>query len=317
MKLFENLFIFLLIGLCPVSAFAQNLSVDVSATVDKSVVKIGDRFLYKIRISRKPEISIEIPDMGEVLEKFVILNQDIKQGKSDGKLIETLCFELALYEIGKFEIPKVGILYNASDQKMTVYSKAVVIEVESILEPDQTQYKIRDIKQPLNIPFNYGSMFFLLFCLLFAAAIFSFYIKKLLKSKGNVAPIEEGIILTPDEKAFLLLNELVKEDLIKNGFAKEYYTRLSDILRGYLEDRYEYSAMDKTTQEISKALKSLKVKMGPYDLMRTVLENSDLVKFAKYLPGNKEPDQDVQQARSFVEMTTEHPETDENIDKGS
>ncbi|MDP8218056.1 MAG: BatD family protein [Candidatus Theseobacter exili] len=317
MKLFYNLCIFLFIGLCPVSAFAQNLSVDVSATVDKSVVKIGDRFLYKLRISRKPGVLMEIPDMDKILEQFVIVNQKIEQGKSKGKWLETLCFELALYETGKYEIPKVGILFKEKGQEKTVFSNSVSVEVGSILEPDQTHYRIRDIKQPLNVPFNYGLMILLLICLLFGAAIIAFIMKKLLKRNKGFVPFNNEISLSPDEKAFKLLDELIEEDLIKNGFVKEYYTRLSGILRGYLEDRYDYSAMDKTTQEISKALKSLKVKMGPYDLMRTALENSDLVKFAKYLPVSKESENDVHQARSFVEMTTEHPETDENIDKGS
>ena len=55
--------------------------------------------------------------------------------------------------------------------------------------------------------------------------------------------------------------------------------------------------------------------MAPSDLVRAVLENSDLVKFAKYFPDSRESDNDIQQARSFVEMTKEQREPPESSSK--
>jgi hypothetical protein len=51
------------------------------------------------------------------------------------------------------------------------------------------------------------------------------------------------------EIAYARLRALVKDDLIKAGKVKEVYERVSNILRHYIEHRFDLRAPERTTEE--------------------------------------------------------------------
>jgi hypothetical protein len=69
--------------------------------------------------------------------------------------------------------------------------------------------------------------------------------------------------------------------------AKMFYSRLTDILRAYLEGAFNAPALDRTTAEIFAELKSLSITTDQRLGLRTVLEDGDLAKFAKLEPTKK------------------------------
>ena len=61
-------------------SFAAGSAVDVTATADKSLITIGDTFSYKLSIARSPEVMVSIPDMEKILDKFTIIDREIRAG---------------------------------------------------------------------------------------------------------------------------------------------------------------------------------------------------------------------------------------------
>ena len=118
----------------------------------------------------------------------------------------------------------------------------------------------------------------------------------------------------PYERAIDELNKLRGEKLCENGQEKEFYTRLTDILRTYLHGRFGVNAMEMTSTQIRHAIQSNEETRLSKANMERVLETADFVKFAKVRPL---PDDNVKAFNSaiqFVEDTKPQPVIEENAD---
>jgi hypothetical protein len=83
---------------------------------------------------------------------------------------------------------------------------------------------------------------------------------------------------------------------------KNYYTKLTEALRKYIEERYGFSAMEMTSSEIIEQLmKSADSKS--LDELRHVFQTADLVKFAKYSTLINENDANLVTAIEFINET--------------
>jgi hypothetical protein len=83
---------------------------------------------------------------------------------------------------------------------------------------------------------------------------------------------------------------------------KEYYTKLTDALRRYIEERYGFSAMEMTSSEIiDRLMKSPDAKS--LNELRQLFSTADLVKFAKYSTLINENDANLMNALEFINET--------------
>jgi len=138
--------------------------------------------------------------------------------------------------------------------------------------------------------------------LLIAGAIFA-YIKWFKKGgiKLPLMPLKKPI--PPYELAIKRLNELHEEHLCERGAEKIYYTRLTDILRNYLQGRFGINAMEMTSTQIMQAIESAEIAPGLYPQIDMTLRTADFVKFAKVKPTPTENDKTFKAVVSFVEQT--------------
>jgi hypothetical protein len=114
----------------------------------------------------------------------------------------------------------------------------------------------------------------------------------------------------PKEPAHVIamreLARLKEEELWQKGEVKEYYSRLSDIIRRYIDDRYGISSPELTTDETVRMLQRAAVTTtDQMTLVKDLLLLSDMVKFAKYLPQSEIHERSFDDAVKFVEMTRE------------
>lgn len=109
------------------------------------------------------------------------------------------------------------------------------------------------------------------------------------------------IIIPAHRWALDRLDRLAEARLIERGETHEYYFRLSDIVRGYVERRFSILAPEMTTDEFTEVLRNDRVLEEPHRrLLGPFLEACDLVKFARHVPGREEADGAFESARSFV-----------------
>lgn len=125
----------------------------------------------------------------------------------------------------------------------------------------------------------------------------------LVTKKGRAVILPAKKPVPPYELAMRQLNELKEQHLCENGQEREFYTRLTEILRDYLARRFGINAMEMTSSQIVSVLESNAETKLPNRYMKQILEIADFVKFAKVRPL---PDDNVKafsSAMQFVEDT--------------
>ena len=106
------------------------------------------------------------------------------------------------------------------------------------------------------------------------------------RKKEKVKPILSEVVrpLSLKEKTILAIENLEKKQLWKQGLLKEHYVELSFILREYLSKRYTLSLIEKTSYESKLLLTQKGIPVLTIDEVGEILNQSDMVKFAKSEP---------------------------------
>lgn len=209
------------------------------------------------------------------------------------------------------------ILYVANGE--TIASNRLVLKVFPVdvdsLETIHDYADVADVDRSFidylpDFIVDYG-LWILAVIIVLAIGGFVFY---MMKKKKNpfAAPAPKPV--PPYEKAIDELSRLRAEKLCEQGKEKEFYTRLTDILRIYLNGRFGINAMEMTSTQIRRVLEANEETRLSKENLERVLETADFVKFAKVRPL---PDDNVRafnSAMQFVEDTKPRPvipETDE------
>jgi hypothetical protein len=107
------------------------------------------------------------------------------------------------------------------------------------------------------------------------------------------------------------LEQIKTEKIWQQGQIKQFYTDITDVIREYLSGAYCINAMEMTTDEIVALVKKNKDLDEIRLVLKDMLELSDLVKFAKFVPLENENEKAVLDAFMIVEKTTKEEETEE------
>ena len=171
--------------------------------------------------------------------------------------------------------------------------------------PLDTNQAIFDIKLPYGAPVKFIEVlpYFLGILILAGVLIIAtWFIRKRKRKK------QEGVrfkpLIPPHITALQELDKVKEERLWQNNREKEYYSRLTEILRIYLEGRYEIYAMEQTSEEILDSLSKTGFNDNRlFDKLKSTLTISDLAKFAKLKPSPNENEGCLLDAYVFVNDT--------------
>ncbi|MBK8227936.1 MAG: hypothetical protein IPK70_12295 [Flavobacteriales bacterium] len=123
--------------------------------------------------------------------------------------------------------------------------------------------------------------------------------------KAPQEPVLEAAPIALHERVLAALDALEQERLWQQGLHKPYQSRLTDLLRGYIEERYNVPALERTTDELMHELRVSPLSNDHQVLLGNMLHAADMVKFAKALPSPQENEQLMASARRFVMATAE------------
>ena len=107
----------------------------------------------------------------------------------------------------------------------------------------------------------------------------------------------------PHVTALQNLENIRNQKLWQEGKYKEYHTLISDTLRMYLEGRYGITAMELTSDEILKVMKSQVIDPVSKEKLKQILVLADYVKFAKVVPIDVENELSMNSAFDFINGT--------------
>ncbi|MDD5021262.1 MAG: hypothetical protein PHR82_03875 [Endomicrobiaceae bacterium] len=276
----------LLIITTNIFAFEQSFEPQTDLTVgDKATLKIKADGLT---IDNLEEDKLNSLNFGD----FELL--DIQQGQNG-----EINFIVSAYKAGKVELLSADIPYTVNGDLKFVKTKALPVEIKSVLDPKKPSQDIYDIKGIFK--FGHGILWYLkIILIVLAILILTYFIYRYFKKKTKKITQEEFIrSIPPKEYALSQLENLKTLGLIEKGQIKEYYDKLSDILRFYVSRVYNIEGMEKTTSEFYLLLKE----KAPSDFNRQLKEylgNCDFVKFAKVIPTQENIDEDYQKAKEFI-----------------
>ena len=300
------LLILLLFGIFSFATAEEEKSlISVESKVDKATITIGDRIIYTLIIKSDPEIKLDPIPLGSNLGTFEV--KDYKsypeEKDKDGKIINRSEYNITTFTTGEYVIPPIEIIYSdPKKEKKSISSERIFITVKSVGATQAEMEDIRGLKPPINIKGG-NQIFYIVLILIIAAAVSAwFYIRS--KAKALKIPeIPEELKKPAWEVAYSELNELKESDLLKKKLIKQFYIILSEIIRKYIQRRFQIVALDRTTTEIKQELKGIKIDSKIIEQIHQFLLDCDLVKFAKFIPKAERIDAHLKQAFEIVEQT--------------
>lgn len=159
---------------------------------------------------------------------------------------------------------------------------------------------LKDVKGPVDFPHNKFLVYLLIFSVL---AIIVFAVFYFLRKSPGISPGDVKAE-TPWEKAVNALNKLQAEGLLNQGRFDLFFTKLSDILRRYIEEQFEIKAPEMTTEEFLYFVRDKnKLSVAHTEVLKDFLTSCDLVKFAQYAPTAQEAEKSFLIAKRFVDET--------------
>jgi hypothetical protein len=309
MKMKISVFSIILVSLLTVRGNSQDINV--TAAFDTSRIYIGDQVIFTVTVDQPTSINLIIPSLKDTLTgKIEILSGPVTDTSKiqDKRLRIVAKYLVTSFDSGLYQIPPVFAEMKDGNVVKRFFSDYTPLEVARVrIAPPDTTAKIFDIIKPYRAPITAGEILpWLILAAVTAAAIW--WLRKFIKNRRLSKP-ETVAVINPDPAHIIAFRELEKlkdEKIWQKGEIKHYYTRLTDILRQYLENRFKVFSLELTTAETLNALiKTGFKKDSSYALVKTVLTNADLVKFAKYNPVPDDNELHFQQAWDFVLATME------------
>jgi len=287
-------------------------NVNVTSSFDSSRIFIGDQIKFIITVDQPSDLRLRLPFFKDTLCKNIeILSGPVVDSSSiqNGRMRIVERYLITSFDSGYYQLPPVFAEMKNENGLKRFYSDYSQLEVMRVkIAPADTTLKIYDIIKPYRAPVTLGEVlpWVLIVALIIALAWAAIrFIRKLKKSKTAVEAV-----IDPDPAhviAFRELEKLREEKLWQKGEIKNYYTKLTEILRQYLENRFRVFSLELTTSETLMALLKVGFKKDvSYNQLKTVLNGADLVKFAKYSPEPSENESHFQNSWDFVLATKEN-----------
>jgi hypothetical protein len=280
--------------------------------VDKAKLTIADTIWVEFEAKTEAGYEVKMPQMDKVLENFGIVDWNHIGNKlgNNNIILSTYRYKLEPFLSGSFDLPAFTFEFrnvnDPEDNKHELVTDPISIEVSSLLGEQKAGLKIADLEGVLTIPVqpSYGWIWGLLAAGFIVAFLFW------IRWRGRQARELIRIFRPAHEIAYDRLRSLVSQDLVGAGKVKEFYERISDILRHYIEHRFNLKAPERTTEEFLMELTSVQV-LNPPDQERLgeFLQHCDLVKFAKYTPTTEQIQKTFDLVKDFIETTKSDDKT--------
>ncbi len=283
------------------SAGAKAPLAEVIASADKDKITIGEKLTYALEVKTAQNIEVEFPVFEDNLAGLSIRDSSLKEKSSFGRKIYIKSYLLSTYVTGPYIIPPAAIKYKTkdADQWEELETNEVVVQIESVLGDQATD--IKDIKGPIELPSSLW--IFVVIAILVAAIWGAIALVKLISKRREIKAIS---IVPAHVAAYVALKRLKKKDYLRQGKVREYYSELSDIIRRYIEARFELRAPEMTTEEFLLSVKKATIfSKEQIRLLKEFLSHCDMVKFAKHKPSKKEVDESFLSAEQFIDQTKE------------
>ena len=288
------------------SALSASAQVSVEAGIDSIQIFVGQQVHVTLTATAKENAKVEFPQFKpmeyitpgvEVLDRQELEQQPQDNGFVSRSMVYTMTsFDDTLYYIPPMTVKIDGKPYESKSLAL----KVLTIEVDT-LHAEQF-FGPKDVQDN---PFQWSDWsmpFWLSVLMLFLLAAAYYLYLRLRDNKPIISHIRIVKRLLPHQKAMKEIEQIKADKMVSSENSKEYYTKLTDTLRKYIEERYGFNAMEMTSSEIIEKLMASQDQKS-LDELRQLFTTADLVKFAKYSTLINENDANLVNAIDFINQT--------------
>ncbi|MFB1039491.1 MAG: hypothetical protein QMC35_03440 [Polaribacter sp.] len=274
-------------------SFAQKPMV--KAEIDTTNIRIGEQFQLKISVAETQNV---------IIPKIQLKGLEIIDSTRIDTIKNSLIrrYILTGFDSGAFYIPQQQIFVK--NQAFLTDSLLINIATIAIDTAKVKKFPIKSIKKE---PYTFDDFRIYIYLILAILAIIGFWIYWfVIKKRKETEDAPTYRTLPPFEEAILRLNELDEKLLWQNNKVKEYYSELTEIVRGYIERELKVPALENTTDEVLAMIKdfknadSIETSKETIKKLKDLLQEADLVKFAKSKPLAIEIEDDRRDAEFII-----------------
>ena len=296
----------LLVLLLMLSLTAKSQQPVASASLDTNSMLIGDQIGFNLQLQLPQDMPFRWPVFADTLTGEIEI---VKRGTIDTTRLDNGMMRIdqkltiTAFDSGYYVVPPISFVVGTALDS-TLETEPYLLNVFPVAV-DTTQ-AIKPIKGPIEAPLTFIELLpwilLLLVVLVIAAGLFYYYKKR--KKKQPVVLARPKLKVPPHRWALEELEKLRNEKLWQKDLVKHYHSRLTDIIRQYLDERFAIPAQEMTTPEIMQATYGIHLADKNLRELQQLLEMADLVKFAKYKPAPDEHNRSMVQAVDFVKETS-------------
>jgi hypothetical protein len=288
---------------CRVSAQVSGQSFEV--TPETAHPTVGDTVTvrFRVRLDERDLLFDTVPQPLGALSPGVRILSVEKLARTPDRIFHGKA-RLAFYRPGRQPIPVFMLPFMRAVkgvQHATLASDSAYVEIDSLLPAGSPQLKdIREVR--LNT--GPGSRRLIALGALLAGLLLVAYIVRHRRRRpqvaGNPEPQQTEPAPTPYEVAVARLKTIEHERWAKRGDVARHYEAIVDVLRGYLDDAAGVPARERTTEELLWELPPHLSDDGLRDQFRDLLDEADLVKFARFTPSAEAAELFLEQCRLML-----------------
>ncbi len=312
---------FILTGL-PLHSAGQRIKA--TASIDSTHILIGDHINLTLELEKPENLKMEFPILADNISEYIEI---LRQSPIDTTLLENNVMKLVKnfiitsFDSGEHRIPSFWFRLHLDDRIDSIASNELFIRVFT-MQIDTTRGPT-DIKMPYDAPVTLKEVLPWIFGVILLAGIIFFVFYYISRRKRNLPVF--ALPAKPKEPPHVIalreLDRIKDEKIWQKDKIKEFYSQVTDVLRGYIEERFAIPAMEYTSEETINAFISRGSLLSEKSMsnLTQILRLADLVKFAKYIPLPDDHNLTLVNAYFFVNDTKieevkkpENPESTEN-----
>jgi hypothetical protein len=291
-----------LVLLRPVSAQVSNQSFQVTPEVDRATVGDPVTLRFRVRLDERDLLFDTIPQPVAALPAGVRVLSVDKLARSPDRIFYGRA-RVAFYRTGRRAVPVFGLPFMRAVkglQRGTLASDSAFVEIASLVPAGNPSLKdIREIE--LVAPWSPWP-------LVGAATAALLLLAGYLRRRRRPAPVPPLVEPTPSHLPSPTAYALALEQLggiesahwPQHGHVARHYEATVDVLRGYLEATEQLPARERTTEELVWAIPPHLTGNGLRDEFRGLLDQADLVKFARFRPDPETAETFLEQCRGLL-----------------
>lgn len=286
------------------------------AVLDTNSIVIGRQAQMRLEVTAKNNERVYWADIPqEIVPGVEVLSRTpIDSVKENGATVLRQTLSITSFDTGFYALTPFKFLYYKPDDTTSYFTQSPSVWLEVHTVAVDTAQAFVDIKPLEKAPVTFREVLPFVLVPLLLAAIVAFGIWFFIR-RANKKPVFQILPTKPKIPADIIaleaLEKLRHEKMWQAGKVKEYYTVLTDILRVYIEERFDVQAVEMTTDEILDGMRATNANPQAQSKLAQILQTADLVKFAKGAPSALENDTSLVYGVDFVQETKSLPTNEE------